>query len=86
MCVEFFIDVIVSNGFYCCDKDNGIEHLGEERVYLTYTSISQSITRKSQGRSTSKNLEAETEAETMEDTAYWLAQLALLNTLEPSAH
>ena len=42
-------------------------NLGEERVYETYTSTSQSITEGSLGKNSLGNLEAVTEAEDMEE-------------------
>jgi hypothetical protein len=53
--------------FYCCDKNHEQKQLWEERVYLTHASILE----KSQQEL--RNLEASTEANTMENIAYWFA-------------
>lgn len=50
----------------CCDKDLDQNWLEEEGLYLSSNSRSQTTIEGSQGRNPGKNLEAVTEAETME--------------------
>lgn len=73
--------------FCCCDKDHGIKQLMEDRTYSSYSSGSQGITERNQGRSSRQDLEAETK-----DKSYLLAhsqgdiQLAFLDSPEPPVH
>lgn len=68
-------------GFYYYASVHEQKQLGEARTDLAYTSISQSIIRGSRGRHSSRNLEAGTKTETMEEECCWLAPPELLTLL-----
>lgn len=81
--VEFFIDVL---GFYCCNKAHDQKHLGKERIYLACTSTSQSITKDSQERRSSKGLDIETEAESMGGCCLLACSFWLVLSYMPQDH
>ena len=79
----------ILSGYICWDSIAVIKHqdqkqLGEERVYLAYTSTLKFITEGSQDRNSNRlgNLEAGADAAAMDGgaAAYWLAQLLSCRT------